>query len=48
MTEEEKYKEPIDSDLWPETRQAIRFLLWTLVFSLVGTVVISGAEFHVR
>lgn len=48
MTEEEKYKQPIGSGLWPETRQAIRFLLWTIVFYLVGTALISTAGVHLR
>lgn len=41
MTEDEKYTAADDSDLWPETRQAIRFLLWTLLFLLAGSTAIS-------
>ena len=39
MTDEKK-KDP-DDGYWPATRAAIRFLLWTLVFLLVGLVVLG-------
>ena len=39
MTDEKK-KDP-DGGYWPATKAAIRFLLWTLVFLLVGLVVLS-------
>lgn len=47
ITEEEKKgEEPDDSSYWPVTRVAIRFLLWTIVFSLVGMAVILVTGFH--
>ena len=44
MTEEEKYEEssqPAKSEIKP----AFRFLIWTVVFSLVGIVVLSTKGF---
>ena len=41
MTEGKKGGEPDDNGYWRETRKAVRFLLWTLVFLFVGVVVLS-------
>lgn len=41
MAEGEKGK-GADDGYWPETRKAIRFLIWTIVFILVGMVVLSA------
>lgn len=41
MAEREKGKEP-DDGYWPETRKAVRFLIWTIVFILVGMAVLSA------
>lgn len=40
--EGEKLKEPDDNGYWPETRKAVRFLIWTIVFIVVGMVVLSA------
>ena len=42
MTEGKKNEDPDDNGYWPETRKAVRFLLWTLVFLFVGVVVLSA------
>ncbi|WP_156972397.1 hypothetical protein [Nitrosospira sp. NpAV] len=46
MKEEEKDKEPEDGNDGLETGKVGRFLFWTLVFSLVGTVVVSATGFR--
>jgi hypothetical protein len=45
MNEEEEDKEP-DDGYWPITRFAMRFALWTVVFSVIGAVVIAFTGFH--
>ncbi|SCY30643.1 hypothetical protein SAMN05216308_10782 [Nitrosospira sp. Nsp13] len=35
-----------ENGLWPTTRATVRFLLWTIVFSLVGMAVISTTGFR--
>lgn len=46
MKEEEKDERSENDSYWPETGKVGRFLLWTLVFSLVGMVVVSATGFR--
>ena len=46
MKEEEKDEKSGNGNYWPEAGTVGRFLLWTLVFSLVGMVVVSATGFR--
>lgn len=47
MKEEEEKEEPDNTNgYWPITTKAVRFMIWTVVFSLVGATVISFTGFH--
>lgn len=35
-------KDKDENGYWPETRKAVRFLLWTAAFALLGTIVLSA------
>jgi hypothetical protein len=45
MNEEEEKQEANDG-YWPITRFAMRLAIWTIVFSVVGAIVISSTGFH--
>jgi hypothetical protein len=45
MNEEEEKQEANDG-YWPITRFAMRLAIWTIVFSVVGAIVISFTGFH--
>jgi hypothetical protein len=45
MNEEEENQKANDG-YWPITRFAVRFALWTVVFSIIGAIVISFTGFH--
>ena len=44
--DEEEENEEVDDGYWPVTRFAMRFALWTIVFSVIGAIVISFTGFH--
>ena len=44
--DEEKENEGVDDGYWPITRFAVRFAIWTVVFSVIGAIVISFTGFH--
>jgi hypothetical protein len=46
MKEEEENEEPDSNGYWPITTKAVRFAIWTVVFSIVGAIVISFTGFH--
>jgi hypothetical protein len=45
MNEEEEKQEANDG-YWPITRFAMRLAIWTIVFSVIGAIVISFTGFH--
>jgi hypothetical protein len=45
MNEEEENQKANDG-YWPITRFATRFAIWTIVFSVIGAIVISFTGFH--